>query len=191
MRGGEVFLARMSLPVTLFGAVIFLSGPVIAKHLLVGIAYLLFMMPLPYVTQQSLTDSMRLVDASASAMVLPWLGVPVFQEGYWLHLPRITLEVADVCSSIPAISALVATGAAYGFVTVRPMPVRVLLVIAAVPLGILSNMVRIILTAAGAYYVGPIVLHSVLHLWSGTTVFIMTLGALVLLDSVLVRAWRP
>jgi exosortase len=190
IRGGEMFLARMSLPVTLFGAVLFLSGRAVTKRLVVGIAYLLFMMPLPYVTLHSLTNTMRLVDASATAAVLPWLGVPVFQQGYFLELPRITLEVADVCSSIPAISALVATGAAYGFVSVRPMPIRILLVITAVPLGILSNIVRIILTAAGAYYIGPIVLHSVLHMWNGTVVFVMTLGALVVMDTALLRVWR-
>lgn len=188
--GGEPFLARISLPVTLLGAALFLVGPAPTRRLLPGIAYLFFMIPLPYITLQSLTDQMRIFDASLSAAFLPLLGVPVFQDGYLLHLPRITLEVADVCSSIPAISALLATGAAYAWVSWRPPAIRVMLVLSAVPLGIASNIVRIVLTAAGTYYIGPIVLQSFLHAFSGTTVFLMTLVALLVVDKLLYRLYR-
>jgi exosortase len=185
--GQEPFAARVSLPLSLFGGALLLAGRAIARQLLPGILYLMFMVPLPYVTLKGATDQMRVLDATAVANVLPWLGVPVFQEGYLLHLPRITLEVADVCSSIPAVTALLATGVAYGFVNYRPTRIRVILALAAVPLGILSNIVRILLTATGAYYLGPIALHNVIHMWSGASVFIMTLGALVLVDTVLRR----
>jgi len=187
--GGESFLARVSLPVSVLATVLFLGGPRVARRMLVAVAYLVFMIPLPYITLKGLTDQVRVVDATASAMVLPWLGVPVLQEGYLLHLPRITLEVADVCSSIPAVTALLAVGAAYGLVNGRPVAVSLLLLFSAVPLGVLSNIVRIILTAAGTYYIGPIALQSVVHTWNGATVFIMTLGSLIVLDRLLTRWW--
>ncbi len=185
--GGEPFLARLSFPLTLLGAAILLGGIGVSRALLPGIGYLIFMIPLPYLTLKEITDLSRLFDATLTAAALPWLGVPVFQQGFLLHLPNITLEVADVCSSIPAVAALLALGAAYGYVNRRARPIRLALLVAAAPLGIASNIVRIITTAMGAYYLGPIALHNVIHMWNGATVFLMTLGALVLVDAGLRR----
>jgi exosortase len=186
----EPFLARLSLPLTLMGAVLFLGGARVAREFLPGIGYLLFMIPPPYLFMKPLTDDARLVDATVTATLLPLIGVPVFQEGFLLHLPNMTLEVADVCSSIPATVALLALGAAYGYLNRRPRTIRIILLLAAVPLGIASNIFRIATTAAGAYYLGPIALHNVIHMWNGTTVFLLTFGALALLDSGLRRFWR-
>jgi exosortase len=185
----EPFLARISLPVTLLGAALFLAGPGVTRELLPGIGYLLFMIPPPYLVMKPLTDHARLLDAAVTAAVLPFLGVPVYRQGFLLHLPNTTLEVADVCSSIPATVALLALGAAYGYLNRRPRAIRLMLLICAVPLGIASNIFRIVTTAAGAYYLGPIALHNVIHMWNGTTVFLLTFGALALLDAGLRRVY--
>lgn len=55
-RAGEPFMARLSLPPLLLGAVLFLAGPRVTRHAWMGIAYLLFMIPLPYVTLKALTS---------------------------------------------------------------------------------------------------------------------------------------
>ena len=188
--GGEPFLARVTLPLTLLGAVILVCGRAVARPMAAGIAYLIFMIPLPWVTVADLTDRMRLFDATVTAGILPWVGVPVFQEGYLLHLPNMTLEVADVCSSIPAIASFLALAAAYGYVNRRPPLALAILVLAAVPFGVISNIIRILTTAAGVYYIGPIAIHNVVHTWNGLTVFLLTLVLLMALDAVLRRLWR-
>lgn len=145
------------------------------------------MIPLPYVTLRSLTEGARLLDATTTASVLPWLGVPVSQEGFLLHLPNLTLEVADDCSSIPVIAALLALGAAYGVMRRRSRASCLMLLVAAIPLGIASNIVRITVTAIAAYWFGAIALDNVVHMWNGTTVFLLTLGGLSALDAGLRR----
>ncbi len=190
MLGGEPFVARVSLPVTLLGGAVLVSGWTVVRHMLAGIAYLFFMIPLPYVTLADLTDRVRMFDATVTAGVLPWLGVPVFQDGYLLHLANMTLEVADVCSSIPAIASFLALAAAYGYVNRRPPAALAILILSAVPLGIFSNIVRIIVTAAGVYYIGPIAIENTIHLWNGLTVFLMTLVLLMALDAGLRRIWQ-
>lgn len=185
--GDESFLVRLSFLLTLFGAVVLLAGVRVTKGLAPGIGYLAFMIPLPYVTLKTLTEEVRLIDATVTAAVLQWLGLPVFQQGFLLHFPNITLEVANECSSIPAIAALLALGAAYGYLKGRSRTICLALVVAAVPLGLASNLVRIIITASSAYYFGPIALNNLIHTSSGTTVFLMTFGALMLLDLALRR----
>jgi exosortase len=188
--GGEPFVARMSLPVTLLGVVLFLMGTRITRHAWVAIAYLAFMIPLPYLTLRALTYKSRVFDAGITATALGWLGVPVLRDGVMLQLPNMTLEVADDCSSVPAIAALLALGAAYALMQARPTWVRVALTLAAAPLGLLSNIIRLILTSLGAYYLGPIALNNVIHKFNGTSVFLATVVLLVVLDAMLTRTWK-
>jgi len=141
-------------------------------------------------TLKALTYQSRLFDAGITARALGWLGVPVLRDGVMLHLPNMTLEVADDCSSVPAIAALLALGAAYSQMQARPTWARALLTLAAAPLGLLSNIVRLILTSLSAYYFGPIALNNVIHKFNGTSVFLVTVLLLVLLDALLSRIPR-
>jgi exosortase len=188
--GGEPFVARLSLPLALFGIVLFLMGRRVAAYAWVAVAYLAFMVPLPYVTLKALTYQSRLFDAGLTATIIGWLGVPVLRSGVMLHLPNMTLEVADDCSSVPAIAALLALGAAYAQMQARPAWARVALTLSAAPLGLFSNIVRLILTTLGAYYLGPIALNNVIHKFNGTSVFLATVLLLVVLDAVLARFYR-
>jgi exosortase len=182
---GEPFMARLSLPVVLFGTLLFLTGGAVTRHLWMAVAYLVFMIPLPWVTLRDLTYQSRLFDAAVTAEALGWLGVPVFREGVMLHLANMTLEVADECSSIPAIAALVALGAAYAQIGPRPTWMRIVLVVVAAPLGLLSNIVRLVVTATSVYYFGRIALDNVIHKFNGTSVFLLTVLLLIVLDRAL------
>ena len=188
--GGEPFIARLFLPLALLGIVLFLVGPRVARQVWIGIVYLVFMIPLPYLTLNAITYQSRLFDAAVTGAILPWLGVPVLRDGVMLHLPNMSLEVADDCSSIPAIAALLALGAAYAQISPRPAWMRVTLTLSAAPLGLASNIARIVLTAFSAYHLGPIALQSTIHKFNGTTVFIATVALLVLLDSLMLRLRR-
>lgn len=188
--GGEPFVARASLPLALLGIVLFLMGKTVTRHAWMAIGYLVFMIPLPYLTLRDLTYQSRVFDAGITATVIRWLGVPVLRDGVMLQLPNMRLEVADDCSSVPAIAALLALGAAYAQIQARPTWLRVVLTVAAAPLGLLSNIVRLILTALGAYYLGPIALNNVVHKFNGTSVFLATVLLLVVLDAMLVRIWK-
>lgn len=188
--GGEPFVARLSLPLALLGSVLFLGGTRVARHAWVPIAYLAFMIPLPYLTLSALTYRSQLFDAGLTATALGWLGVPVLRDGVMLHLANMTLEVAADCSSVPAIAALLALGGAYAQMQPRPVWIRVALTLSAAPLGLLSNIVRLIVTSLGAYYLGPVALNNVIHKFSGTTVFLATVVLLVVLDALLTRISR-
>ena len=187
VNGQESFLARISLPVTLLGLALFLGGREVFRHTWMAVAYLAFMIPLPWTTLRVLSYQSRLLDAYVATGALRWLGVQVYRDGFMLHLPRITLEVADVCSSIPVLAALLALGVAYAAVTQRPIAMKALLVAATIPLAMLSNIVRITTTAAGVYYMGVWTLGTVYHQFNGTVNFLLTFVSLLLLDSLLVR----
>jgi exosortase len=186
---GETWLARVSFPLALLGLTLFLAGGAVARHAWTAIAYLLFMIPLPYLALKAATYESRIFEAGATAAALRWLGVPIQQEGVMLYLPSVTLEVADSCSGVHAVAAFVALGAAYALIQPGPRWMRVTLALAAAPLGLISNVLRLALTAVGAHYLGPITLTGVFHRFGGTVVFISTVVLLVGLDRLLLR--RP
>jgi exosortase len=190
VRGQESFIARLSLPITLAGLTLFLAGWKVIREAWIGIAYLAFMIPLPWTTLKLITYRSRMLDATVSAHALNWLGVPVYQDGVMLHLPNIVLEVADACSSIPAIAALLSLGVAYASVSRRPVPIQIGLIAATLPLAITANIIRITSVAWAAYYVGPWTLRTSYHMFNGTVNFMFTFILLVLLDTALSRAYR-
>lgn len=187
MQGQEPFLARISLPITLFGLALLLAGGEVVRQMWPALAYLVFMIPLPWATVKMITYRSRLFDAAVSAGVLQWLGVPIHREGVMLQLPNMLLEVADECSSIPAIAALLALGVAYTSLAQRPLAIRVALIAATLPVAILSNIIRITSTAAAVYYVGPWTLGTAYHQFNGTVNFMLTFLMLLALDGLLMR----
>lgn len=187
LHGEESFLARISLPVTLLGLTLFVGGRHVAREAWLALAYLAFMIPVPYATLKLIMYRSRLLDAAVAAHALDWLGVPVLREGVMLYLPNITLEVADDCSSIPAIAALLALGVAYASLAARPWGLRLTLVLATIPLAIGANIVRIVTTAAAAYHIGPWTLRTSYHMFNGTVNFILTFLLVLALDALLAR----
>ena len=187
---GETLFSRASFPLALLGIALFLAGPRVTGHVWPAIAYLLFMIPFPYLTFKAVMYQSRLFEAGVTAKALRWLGVPILQQGVMLHLPSVTLEVTDACSGVRAVAALVALGTAYAQLQPRATWVRVTLALAPAPLGLASNILRLVLTALGVYYLGPITLTSVFHQFSGTIVFLTTVVLLVGLDRLLVRTAR-
>jgi exosortase len=185
--GQESFIARLSLPPILLGLVLFLAGWKIVREVWIGIAYLLFMVPLPWGTLKLITYRSRLFDATITAHVVGWLGVPLHQDGVLLQLPSITLEVADECSSIPAIAALLSLGVAYASLIRRSLGTRFILILAALPLAIFANIIRLITTVGGVYYAGPVTLQTVYHQFTGTVNFLLTFLLLLSLDRALAR----
>ncbi len=122
-----------------------------------------------------------------TARTLQWLGVPILQHGVMLHLPSMTLEVADDCTAVMAIPALVALGVAYASLQPGAAWIRGTLALSAAPLGLVANLVRLVLTVLGAYYVGPVTLTSPLHRFGGTTVFVAAVVLLAGMGQVLLR----
>jgi len=187
--GREPFLARLSLPLTLGGLVWFVAGGAAARLLWLPIAYLVFMVPLPWSTLKVVMYRSRLLDAAVTAELVRWLGVPVFRDGFMLYIPGLVLEVADECSSIPAIAALLALGVAYAYFSPRPALHRAALIAATLPLAVFSNIVRITTTVAAAHYLGAWTLGTVYHQFNGTVNFLLTFLFLLALDRALCRAF--
>ncbi len=170
----EYFTLRVSLVITLYGLVWYLLGRKFAQLTWFEFAFLLFMIPLPYVVYYSMTFPMQLFASKVTAKILNIIGLSAMRQGNIIHLPGYSLEVAEACSGLRSLVSLLALGAVYARVTQKDLPRQIILFISTVPIAIAANIFRILFTAIGAYTVSRELAEDFLHELSGMMVFVVS-----------------
>ena len=183
----DAFLMRIAMLLTLVGLLHCLLGDNYLKALAFPLLYLTLMIPPPYALVKQVVNFLMFLDATLTEKMLQLFGIPVYLELNFLHLPNITLEVADVCSGISSIFALFVLGVIYAYLLPIPTLLKITLVAGTVPLAVLANLVRIIVTVALTYYWGPVVLGYFFHTFQGTLNFLACVLLLIVLGETLRR----
>jgi exosortase len=175
----ELFTTRVSLVIAVAGLVWALEGRARARAMAFPVAFLLCMVPLPYVLYYQATFPLQIESSRWAAALLGWAGMPVVREGNILNLEGYSLEVVTACSGLRSIMAL---GTIALFLTdfmTRSRAAKTILVAAAVPIAVLANVMRLATTATIASLAGAEAAESFLHELSGVVVFIAGLVALI------------
>lgn len=143
---GKEWLQGLSLVINLCGVVVLLGGWSSLKWSWPAIAFLLFMFPLPFKVEHMLGWYLQKVAAIASQFVLQTLGYPTYREGVVLYVKNHVLEVEKACSGLSMLLTFIALSAGMAMLVRRPWQDRALILLAAVPVAIFANVVRITLT---------------------------------------------
>jgi exosortase len=183
--GTEFFTMRSSLVVTLAGMTLFFFGKRLFRLMLLPLAYLMFMVPLPYIVYDSVAFPLKLFVTKASIAFLQFAGVVVMREGNIIMLPTTTLEVADACSGVRSLISLLALAVAYSFYIRLTTSKRCLLILAAIPIAVCANAVRVIGTGFLAQYWGARAAEGFFHEFAGMAVFVVAIALLVSLGALL------
>ena len=178
--GAELFLARISFVFLLAGVVIYFLGWHFFRALLFPWAFLFLMIPIPALIFNQITLPLQLLASRLASSILPLLGVPVLREGNVIVLPAMPLEVAEACSGIRSLMSLGALAVIYGYLLEPRILMRVLLLIAAVPIAVAANALRVVGTGLCVQYWDPAKALGFFHEFSGWVIFIVAFGLLVL-----------
>ncbi|NQU20242.1 MAG: exosortase/archaeosortase family protein [Candidatus Nealsonbacteria bacterium] len=111
-----------------------------------SIAFLWFMIPLPYRVERLLSWPLQKVATKLSCVILQCLGQPAFDEGNTILMGPNTLEVADACSGLRIFVGIFALAFAYIIVVRKSWWERGLLLVAVVPVALIANSTRIVCT---------------------------------------------
>ena len=183
----ELFLTRVSLLCLLAGVVLFVWGPTHLKLVSFPIAFLLLMIPLPAILFNQIAFPLQLTASRVGEVMIAAAGIPVLRDGNILQLPGRTLEVAEACSGIRSLISLLMLSILLGYFTETSSVRRTVIALAAVPLAIATNAVRVAGTAVASQWIGASAADGFFHTFSGWLLFLVTCGALMLLQRVLPR----
>jgi exosortase len=172
--GAELFLSRISLLGTICGLVVYFTGWAMLRALTFPIGFLLFAIPIPVVVYNEIVFPLQFLASRFATRMLEMLNLfPIMREGNVLLLPQMSLEVVEACSGIRSLMSLLALAVGYGYVVERSVFVRFLLAIAMVPLAIVSNGTRVMITAIMANYLGRKAAEGFMHEFSGWVIFVV------------------
>jgi exosortase len=188
--GAELFLQRSSVIVVIAGLVLLMGGQAFLRVLAFPITILIFMIPLPAIVVNAIAFPLQLFAAEVATLCLYNFGIPVLREGNVIVLAGTTLEVAEACSGIRSLQALLALGTVYGYFTMPVMWKRWVMVALSVPIAIAANAIRVTGTGVLANYWGVEAAEGFYHTFEGWLIFVVAFIMLLLCGLVVSKIGR-
>jgi exosortase len=112
-----------------------------------AVLYLVFMVPLPYRLSTALSAPLQSLATIVSTFIMQTIGLPALSEGNVVVLNEARLNVIEACSGLRMLVVFVALSAAMALLTRRPFLDKLILLVSAIPIAVVSNILRI--TATG------------------------------------------
>lgn len=177
----ELFVMRGSMLLALAGLVVWHYGVRQIIRWWLPFALLALSIPLPDIILNKVALPLQFIASRIGASLLAWRQIPVLLTGNVIRIPRHELFVAEACSGLRSLTALISLGVLLGAIVLRHPLSRLFLVAVVIPVAIVLNGVRVFLTGFLVYFVDPALGEGFMHLTEGMLVFIVAfaiLGAL-------------
>lgn len=144
-----------------------------------AVGFLVFMVPLPWRIETIMRNPLQRASTLASAYVLQALGRPVFAEGNLIVVnEEVELGIIDACSGLKMLVIFFAMATAIAVMSRRPWADRVLIVLSALPIAMVTNIARITVTGLLHEAVGSRLANLVFHDLAGWLMMPMALALL-------------
>ena len=185
-------VVAISLVVLVFGLLLYLAGAQWARRLWFPCAFLIFMVPLNFL-EQYISIPLRFFVADVSTRILVVFGLDVYQNGTGIHSLSgrfAPLDVADPCSGIRSLVALMALTALYGYVVMDRAWKKWMIFLSSIPLAVLGNLVRTTVVALVAQGFGSELAKKIAHDYSGYIVFSLAILCMIALSIALNLRYR-
>lgn len=181
MTGSYIFIrtiSAVSLIPYLAGITLLLGGWNVFRWAAPSIAFLAFMMPLPWRIEVLMRAPLQRISTIASTYALQTLGYPALAEGNVILLDDVELGVVDACSGLKMLIVFFALSTAVALLVKRRFGDRLLIILSALPIAIFSNVVRITVTGVLHETVGAKWANMVFHDLAGWLMMPLALALL-------------
>lgn len=177
--GAELFMSRVSMVVLLAGIALGFGGARVLRLFAFPLFVLLIAIPIPALILSEVTLPLQLISSKFATALLQSSGVPVLRDGNVIQLPAMSLEVAEACSGIRSLMSLMSLAVFYSYFREKSNLRRGVLVLASIPIAIVTNALRIFGTGLCVQYWTPDAAQGFFHEFSGWIVFLFSLALLV------------
>lgn len=136
-----------SMMVWVAGVVWVLGGWRLFRWSWTSVAFLFFMIPLPWRFERALSVPLQRVATEISTWTLQVLGQPAFAQGNVISLGDQQLEVAEACSGLRILVGIAAIAFAYCVLIRNSWWKRLAVLLATIPVALTANATRVVVTA--------------------------------------------
>ena len=136
----------ISLLLSIAGICLLTSGWAYLRWACPAIAFLFFMLPLPFFAEVALAHPLRRLATEASTYALQTLGIAAFAEGNIILIDELKLGVLEACSGLGMLMTFLSLSTAVAIAVRRPWTERLFIVASAIPIALIANVVRITVT---------------------------------------------
>jgi exosortase len=186
----EVFTMRASMLLAVVGLTVAHGGFRQVWHWWLPFVVAGLSIPLPTLVTSAISLPLQFKASELGASLLRMRNVPVMLDGNVIRLPGHQLFVAEACSGLRSLTALLALGVLLGGLMLRSPISRLLLLALAIPVAIAINGVRVFLTGFLVLFVDPKLAEGFTHVTEGWLLFMVSLSALGALAWLCRRAER-
>ena len=177
----QLSVSMVAMVIWWIGAFVLCFGARIARQFLFPLGFLFWLVPIPAPVLDKIVAFWQQWSATSASMLFSALGIPVTQNGVILSIPGLTLEVAQECSSLRSSLMLIVTTMVLAHLFLRSFWRKTAVVLAAIPLSIAKNGLRIFTISMLGTRVAPGFLHGNLHRHGGILFFLLALFTVLLL----------
>lgn len=167
----ELFVMRGSMIMALAGLTVFYAGFRQLLHWWLPFTLVSLSVPIPEVILNTVALPLQFTASKIGASLLEWRKIPVMMTGNVIRIPGQELFVAEACSGLRSLTALLSLGVLLGAMFLQTVPARLFLVLIAIPIAILINGFRVFLTGFLVLFVSPEMGEGFMHTSEGMMMF--------------------
>jgi exosortase len=162
----------------LAGLALYFLGREATRSIAFPLAFLLFMVPLPFINR--LSPTLEAFTASVSTSVVGLLGIPAVNQGSQIQLENSSFVVGAACSGLNSTVALATLVVIFVYVIEGTYRAKAVLLAMAVPIALVANLFRVSSLLAIAHFFGADVGMKYFHDYSSPVLFLLAFGLLIL-----------
>lgn len=171
---------RYAMLLSLYGVVLLCMGWKATWSLRYILTFLLLMIPLPGRVHNLISGPLQNQATAGAVFCLELLGVTVTQSGNTIVLNHATeLAVAEACSGLRMLTAFVVVSAVLAMIIQRPSWQKFVLLASSIPVAIVCNLIRLLVTAYLYMTLDSAVAEKFFHDFAGLVMMPLAIGMLL------------
>jgi EpsI family protein len=180
-------LSQYGLVVTIMGVTLALLGWKAFGIVLVPLALLFFMVPLPPFIYNALSTKLQLISSEIGVAVIRLFDISVYLEGNVIDLGSYKLQVVEACSGLRYLFPLASLSFIAAYIFKGALWKKAIIFLSSIPITVFMNSFRIGVIGVLVEYGGSGQAEGFLHDFEGWFIFMACIAILVLEMAVLVR----
>lgn len=172
------YIEQTSIIPLLAGVAALIGGWPLLRAAWPSVAFLIFMIPLPYRVEMAVGGPLQMIATRASTYALQTLGLPAFAEGTIIDVNSSKINVVEACNGLGMLMMFAAYAAGAVLIIDRPWFDKLTILVSAVPIAIFANAARITVTGLLYSLASERIAHVVYHDLAGWLMMPMALALL-------------